>query len=149
MEFIIDETEVENNLFSDESDNECISSDEFFTDDEETVAENDKSFYRSFDNKEEFHQFKNQIKNPEEEHKRSSISEFYGEDDLPEMFLPEDREHVEFGASANTKERAANFKKTLKLFESESIENHFFYSVIMVSFFKKQKNQTLILSKKL
>ena len=65
------------------------------------------------------------------------------------MFLPEDREHVEFGTSANTKERAANFKKTLKLFESESIENHFFYSVIMVSFFKKQKNQTLILSKKL
>ena len=69
MEFIIDKAEVENNLFSDKSDNKCISSDEFFTDDEETVAENDKSFYRSFDNKEEFHQFKNQIKNPVEEHK--------------------------------------------------------------------------------
>ena len=116
MEFIIDEAEIENCLYSDESsDNESTSSDDFLTDDEETVAENDESFYRSFDNRKEFHQFKNQIKNPVEEHQRSIPELFYGEDDLPEMYSPEDREHVE------SKERAANFKKTLKRFE-----NHFF-----------------------
>ena len=60
MEFIIDEAEVEDGLYSDESDNESSPSDDFFTDDEETVVENNGSFHRSFDNREEFHQFKNQ-----------------------------------------------------------------------------------------
>ena len=149
MEFIIDEAEVGSDLCSDESsDYESTPSDDFLRDDEETVTENDESFYRSFDNREEFHQFKNQIKNPVEEHQRS-IPKFYREDDLPEMFLPEDREHVEFDTSAHTKERANNFKKTLKRFESESIENHFFYSVIYGLMFQKTKNPDLDLAKEI
>ena len=64
------------------------------------------------------------------------------------MFSPEDREHAEFDISANPKERAANFKKTLKRFEIDSIENHFFLLSYMVSCFKKQKKQILILPKK-
>ena len=55
MEFIIDEAEIKNDFYSsDESDKECSSSDDFLTDDEETVAKNDVNFYRSFDNREEF-----------------------------------------------------------------------------------------------
>lgn len=144
MEFIIDEAETENSFYSDESsDNESISSGYFLTDDEETVAENDESFYRSFDNREEFHQFKNQIKNLVEEHQRSIPELFYGEDDLREMYLLENREHVEFNISDNTKERAANFKKTFKRFENDSIENHFFIQSFMGLCFKKQKNLAL------
>ena len=87
MEFIIDEAKIENCLYSDESsDNESTPSDDFLTDDEETVTENDESFYRSFDNREEFHQFKNQIENPVEE-QRSIPELFYGEDDLTELYL--------------------------------------------------------------
>ena len=149
MEFIIDEAEVEDGLYSDESDNESTPSDDFFTDDEETVAENNESFYRSFDNREEFHQFKNQIKNPVEEHQRSSIPEVYGEDDLPEMFLPDDREHVEFDTSAHTKETVNNFKKTLKRFESESIENRLFCSLIYGLMFQKTKKTDLDLAKEI
>ena len=36
----------------------------FLTDDEETETENDQSFYRNFDNREEFHKVKNQIIKP-------------------------------------------------------------------------------------
>ena len=112
------------------------------------MAENDESFYKSFDNGEEFHQFKNQIKNPVEEHQRST-PEFYGDDDLHETFSPEDREHVEFDISVGTKERADNFKKTLKRFEIDSIENHFFYSVIYGLMFQKTKKPDLDLAKEI
>ena len=91
MDFIIDEAEVKEDFYSeDSSDNESKQSvDDFLASDIEEEIENDASFYRSFDNREEFHQFNNQIKNPVDETKRSE-GEFYGEDDLPEIFLPED-----------------------------------------------------------
>ena len=113
MDFIIDETEVEEDFYysEDSSDNESEQSDFLASDFEEETA-NDASFYRSFDNREEFHQFKNKLKNPVDETKRSE-SEFYGEDDLPEMFLLEEREHVEFHSFQKDKERALDFKKTL------------------------------------
>ena len=141
MEFIIDETEVEDFYSSDESDsnNESDSLSDY-----SDYEENDESFYRSFDNREEFHKVKNQIKNPAEEHQRQT-SDNYGEDDLPEMFSPEDRDHVEFGNSECTKERANNFKKTLQRFDDKSIENHFFYSVVYGLMFQKQKIDHLIL----
>ena len=50
MEFIIDEAEIENDLYSsDESDQENAPFDDFLTNDEEAVAENDESFYRCFE----------------------------------------------------------------------------------------------------
>ena len=115
MDFIIDEAEVEEDFYysEDSSDNESEqSADDFLASDFEEETANDASFYRSFDNREEFHQFKNQLKNPVDETKRSE-SEFYGEDDLSEMFLPEEREHVEFHSFQKDKERALDFKKTL------------------------------------
>ena len=52
--------------------------------------------------------------------------EFFGEDDLPEMFSAEEREHVEFHLFQKYKERALDFKKTLRGFSDDSIQNHFF-----------------------
>ena len=150
MEFIIDEAEIANDLYSsDESDKECSSSDDFLTDDKETVEENDVNFYRSFENREEFHKFKNQIKSPGEEHQKSETELFYGDNDLPEMFLPEDREHVEFDISDSTKERAGNFKKTLKCFKNDSIKNHFYYSVVYGLMSHKTKKPELDLAQEI
>ena len=112
----------------------------FLTDDEETETENDQSFYRNFGNREEFHKVKNQIKNPVERHQKRK-SDFYGDDDLPEMFSSENREYVEFDTSQCTKERASNIKKTLKHFDNESIENHFFYSIVYGLMFQKTEKR--------
>ena len=138
MDFIIDEAEVEEDFYSeDSSDNESEqSADDFLASDIEEETANDASFYKSFDNREKFHQFKNQIKNPVDETKRSG-DEFYGGDDLPEMFLPEEREHVEFHSFQKDKERALDFKKTLQCFSDDSIQNHFFNSVIYGIMYQK------------
>ena len=138
MDFIIDEAEVKEDFYSgDFSENESKqSADDFLASDIEEETENDASFYRSFDNREEFHQFKNQIKNPVDETKRSE-GEFYGEDDLPEIFLPKEREHVEFHSFQKDKEKTSDFKKTLRCFSDDSVQNHFFYSVIYGIMYQK------------
>lgn len=53
------------------------------------------------------------------------------------MFLPEEREHVEFHSFQKDKERALDFKKTLQCFSDDSIQNHFFYSVIYGVMYQK------------
>ena len=138
MDFIIDEAEVEEDFYSeDSSDNESEqSADDFLMSDDEEETANDASFYRNFDNRDEFHQFKNRLKNAVDETKRSEV-EFYGENDLPEMLLPEEREHVEFHSFQKDKERAFDFKKTLRCFFDDSIRNHFFYSVIYGIMYQK------------
>ena len=125
MDFIIDEAEVEDDFYGSSEDESEQSEDNFSASDIEEETENDASFYRSFNNREEFCQFKNQIKNPVDETKRSK-GEFFGEDDLPEMFSAEEREHVEFHLFQKYKERALDFKKTLRDFSDDSIQNHFF-----------------------
>ena len=57
------------------------------------------------------------------------------------MFLPEDRDHVEFDNSECTKERANNFRKTLQCFDNKLIENHFFYSMVDGLMSEKTKNR--------
>ena len=141
MEFVIDEAKVEDFYSSDESDNNNESDP---LSDYSDYEENNESFYRSFDNREEFHKFKNQIKNPVEEHQRQT-PDYYGDDDLSEMFLPEDRDHVEFDNSECTKESVNNFKKTLQRFDNKLIENRFFILWFIVLCFKKQKINHLIL----
>ena len=66
------------------------------------------------------------------------------------MFSPENREHDEFDYSECTKERAANFKKTLERFDNKSIENHFFHSVVYDLMFQKtEKRLNLDLAKEI
>ena len=148
MDFIFNEAEVAEDdfklRFSDDSDEESASppsEDNDFITDEEIEAENEPSFYRSVDNREEFYQFKNQFKNPVEVPKRSE-DEFYGEDDLPEMYVPEKREHVTFHLFQNEKERAFNFKKSQRCF-SDEIQNHFFCSVIYGIMHQKTEGKNL------
>ena len=87
MEFTIDKAEVEEVIYSfDESDVSDNNESDPLSDHSD-YEENSESFCRKFDNREEFHKFKNQIKNPVEEHQRQT-SDYYGDDDLPEMFSP-------------------------------------------------------------
>ena len=80
--------------------------------------EQDPSFYRTFDNREEFSAFENQTKDPVESSKRSEKN-YYGEDDLSELFAPENRKKVNLHSFSNDKEKAINFKKILQCFIPE------------------------------
>ena len=89
-------------FFLDESEGE-FSEEEFdFIDDKDGEEQEERFFYRSADNNEAL-KFSNQTKNPHEVADESE-DEYYGEDDMPELFDPEDREDVEsdlFDSSPN------------------------------------------------
>ena len=151
MDFILNEAEVENDSVKfdsdDEDEMECdstpLSEDEdFWTCYEDEYIEEDPSFYRTFDNREEFAKFENQTKNPVKSSKRSEKN-YYGQDDLPELFAPEDRKKVKFHSFSNDKERGTNFKKSLRCFIPEQ-ENQFFYAVVYDSMYHKIKDTTPI-----
>ena len=153
MEFIIDEAEVEEAIYSSDESDVSDNNESDLLSDCSDYEENNESFCRKLDNREEFHKLKNQIKYPVEEYQRQT-SDYYRDDDLPEMSSPEDRDHVEFDNSECTKERTNNSRKNLQLFDNLlwitlRIENYFFYSVVYGRMFQKQKiNLTLISLKK-
>ena len=132
MVFFLTEAEVEDDdlklVFSDEkaeemeSNQSTSSEDEMFVNDSDQDEENDPSFYRSFDNTDEYRRFKNQAKNPVEVVKESEV-EYYGKGDMSELFDPENREDVTFDSFENEKDSAASFKRTLLCFSE--VENHF------------------------
>ena len=131
MDLILNEAEVETNSLKFDSDDEDemefdstpLSEDEDFLTcyEDEYIEEEDPSFYRTFDNREEFANFENQTKDPVKSSKRSEKN-YYGEDDLPELFAPEDRKKVNFHSFSKDKERALNLKKAFDvLFQSKKI----------------------------
>ena len=152
IDFILNDVEIESDSFklnSSEYETECnsfpSSEDEGFLDDDSCCGEDikqDPSFYRTFDNRKEFSTFKNQIKNPVEASKRSEDN-YYKEDDMPELFTPEQRGDVKFHTFQNDKEKALNFKKSLQCFIIEH-ENQFFYAVVYGLMYHKMENQTPI-----
>ena len=143
MEFIIDEAEVEEAIYSSDDSDVSDNNESDLLSDCSGYEENNESFCRKLDNREEFNKFKNQIKNPVEEHQRQT-SDYYRDEDLPEMSSPEDRDHVEFDNSECTKERTNNFRKNLQLFDNKSIENYFFYSVVYGRMSQKTENKSNI-----
>ena len=56
------------------------------------------------------------------------------------MFLPEEREHVEFHSFQKDKGKAIDFKKNLQCFSDDFFQNHFFYSVISGIMHQKSTN---------
>lgn len=113
-----------------ESDHSTTAEDEIFIDDsDQDDEEEDPSFYRSFDNREEYHRFRNQTKNPVEVVKEPE-SKYYGEDNMPELFDSENREDVTFDLFENDRDKADLFKKSLLRFSE--VEYHFFMQLFMV-----------------
>ena len=113
-------------FFLDESEGE-FSEEEFdFIDDKDGEEQEERSFYRSADNNEAV-KFSNQTKNPHEVADESE-DEYYGEDDMPELFDPEHREDVEFDLFDSSHDKSQFLKNSLKRFKD--VDNQFFYAVI-------------------
>ena len=81
-------------VFSDESEGEFSEEEQEFNfiDDDEGEEQEEGSFYRSVDNNERV-KFSNQTRNLDEVVNESE-DEYYGEDDMPELFDSEKREDV-------------------------------------------------------
>ena len=71
--------------------------------------------------------FPNQTRNPEEVVQESD-DEYFGEDDMPELFDPENRDEVEFNSFDNSSNKSQAFKESLVRFGN--VDNHFFYAVV-------------------
>ena len=135
MDFILNEADVESDdyklVFSDdeEEDFEMDSSTEedcaFIKD--SLDEEEDESFYRNFSNRKDYLRFVNQTRNPIEVVNEPE-EEYYGEDGMPELFNPENREEVNFDLFASDYEKAMRFKDSLVCFPN--VGNHFFYAII-------------------
>ena len=113
MDFILNEAIEENDkakiVFSDESEEEFSENEsDFINEDEgEEQQEEDASFYRSIDM--ESFKFSNQTTNPYEAVDELE-DEYYGEDDMPELYDPENREEVEFDLFDNSLSKSQTFK---------------------------------------
>ena len=133
MDFILNEAIEEDNhfklVFSDESDGEFFEEEgeelNFINDTIEDEETQNESFYRKADNQPL--KFLNQTRNFNEVLQNEDY-EYYGLDDLPELFDPENREEVEFDVSEKNESKATNFKKSLLQFEN--VDNPFYCSVI-------------------
>ena len=132
MDFILNEGIEEDDefklVFSDNSEEEFSEEQELnFIDDDEGEEQEDASFYRSVDNN-ECVIFSNETKNPDDVVKESE-DEYYGEDDMPELFDPENREDIEFDSFDNYSDKSQIFKNN-SLLRFADVDNQFFYAVL-------------------
>ena len=131
MDFILNEAIEEDNefklVFSDDSEEELEDKGQELDFVDNTIEEEpqDESFYRKVDNQPLT--FLNQTKNLKDVIEEIN-QEYFGEDDFPEMFDPENREEVEFDISEKNESRSTKFKEPYLQFEN--VDNPFFYSII-------------------
>ena len=93
-----------------------------FIDDDEGEEQEEASFYRSVDNNERV-KFSNQTRNLDDVVDESE-DEYYSEDDMPELFDPENMEDVEFDSFDNYPGKSQIFKNSLLRFVD--VDNQFF-----------------------
>ena len=137
MDFILNEAVKEQEddfklVFSDDSEGEYSEEelDSFVCDSSsDEDGELDASFFRSLNNKEECVKFPNQTRDTEEVVEESD-EDYFGEDDMPELFDPENRDEVEFDSSINSLDQSQAFKKSLLPFTN--VDNRFFMQLFMV-----------------
>ena len=116
MDFILNEAIEEDNefklVFSDDSEEELEDKGQELDFVDDTIEEEpqDESFYRKVDNQP--FTFLNQTKNLKDVIEEIN-QEYFGEDDFPEMFDPENREEVEFDISEKNESRSTKFKESL------------------------------------
>ena len=132
MDFIINETEVEDDqfklVFSDNDEELCETIEErMSTDDSQQEEHESRNFYRDLNNRENYVRFHNQTRNPVEAVKQPE-EDYYGDDGMPEMYDPENREEVNFYLFATNADEAKRFKDSLVCLPD--VENHFFYAII-------------------
>ena len=72
---------------------------------------------------------------------QDSHQEYFGEDDMPELFDPENREEAEFDFSEKNQSRSSKFKNLLLQFEN--VDNPFFYSIIYGLLYNKLNGKNI------
>ena len=137
MDSILNKAEVESGgdfklIFSGDED-EMVSrttaaEDRDFIDNSGSCQEEDRSFYRDLDNREHYPRFINQTRNPVEVVSKPA-EEFYGEDNMPDMYDLEKRKDIDFDLFDTDRDRAMQFKNSLVCFSN--VENHFFMLLFM------------------
>ena len=144
MDFILNEAEIESNnviLFSDdeEEDDDYQQSveDRLFINDDTSTEQESRSFYRDLNNRENYLTFQNQTKNPVEV-MQERTKDYFGNNDLPELYEPEERKQVEFDSFDKDHQKAKKLKDSLICF-SDEVENPFFYLIIYGLMFHKLK----------
>ena len=147
MDFILNEaTEKDNEfklVFSDDSEGELFEEEDegeelnFIGDNIEEESQ-DVSFYRRVDNQPL--KFLNQKINFNEII-QDSHQEYFGEDDLPELFDPENREEIVFDFSEKNQSKSSKFKDSLLQFEN--VDNLFFYSIIYGLLYNKLNGKNI------
>ena len=146
MDFILNEAIEEDNefklVFTDDSKGELFEKEDEgeelnFIDVVEEEPQ-DESFYRKVDNQPL--KFLNQTRHFNEVI-QDSYQEYFGEDDLPELFDPENREEVEFDFSEKNQSKSSKFKNTLLQFEN--VDNPFFYSLIYELLYNKLNGENV------
>ena len=106
MDFILNEAEVKDEqyrlVFSDDENNESEELSETFEDrmfidvrKQEDLPGDSRGFYRDLNNRENYVRFHNQTRNPVEVVNKPE-DEYYGEDDMPKIYNPENRKDVDF-----------------------------------------------------
>ena len=143
MDFILNEAiEEEDNyklVFSDDSEEDYSKEEDSFVENNEDKmfvcysssdedGEQGASFYRSVNNKEEHVKFPNQTRNPEEVVNESE-DEYFGKEDMPELFDPEIREEVKFDYFNDSFDKSQLFKNSLLCFTN--VDNRFFMQLFV------------------
>ena len=150
MDFILNEAVEEQGydfklVFSDDSEGEHSEEEEldsFVCDSSsDEDGEQDASFFRSLNNKEERVKFPNQTRDPEEVVEESD-EDYFGEDDMPELFDPENRDEVEFDSFIKSLDKSQVFKKSLLRFSD--VDNHFFHAVVYGLMYCKLNGQKVL-----
>ena len=137
MDFIIDEAEVSDEIYSENSD--CLDNESLLDDfivPDKNCRNDSVTFYRNVNNSQKFH---NQQKETSEELDRNE-NLYFGEDGQPEMFAPENINDVEFHDFSDYKKKAAQFKKTLLCFPPE-IESDCLFSSVVYGLSYLQQNE--------
>ena len=145
-DFILNETFEDTEdfklVFSDDSEEEYSEEEEQYNDEmficgdsDDEDGEQDASFYRSVNIKNEQVNFHMQIRNPEEVLNEIKGDEFYREDDMPELFDPENRDEIEFDSFEKSSTKSQAFKKSFLCFGN--VDNPFFMQLFMVLYTAK------------
>ena len=132
MDFILNEAEVEGSdfklVFSDDEEGMVTTTDNRQFIDHNGKQAEDRSFYRDINNREDYPRFINQTRDPVEA-ANEPAEEFYGDDNMPEMYDPKKREDIDFDLFDTDHDRAMCFKNSLVYFSD--VENHFFMQLFM------------------
>ena len=90
-------------------DESTTADEEFINDSIVEEQQEDESFYRNLNNREEYVNFSKQTKNPIEVVNEEE-PDYFGEADMPELFDPEDREQVDFDLFDSSSDRSMKFR---------------------------------------